>query len=178
MEKNSARTGVLKIIIGWIVVFVIRLMPFRPPNVEPVMTTMMPFAKRYGYLVGFSFAFLSIAIFDLFTGKLGQWTLITGITYGLLGISAAWFLPKGKNSIKSFVIFALFSTIIYDAITGLSIGPIFFGQSLSEAFWGQIPFTLWHLAGNIAFAVTLSPAIEYWIIKNPNLEVKLIHKTI
>ena len=30
------------------VVFVIRLLPFRPANFEPMLATLMPFGKRYG----------------------------------------------------------------------------------------------------------------------------------
>jgi hypothetical protein len=61
-------------------------------------------------------------------------------------------------------------TLFFDAVTGLSIGPLFFNQSFQGALWGQIPFTLWHLMGNISFALILSPAIYKSIIENKKLD--------
>jgi Cu/Ag efflux pump CusA len=50
-------------------------------------------------------------------------------------------------------------------MTGPTIGPIFFHQSLMASIIGQIPFTLLHLLGNIIFAILLSPAIDKILIK-------------
>lgn len=157
---------------GFAVVFFIRLIPFRAPNIEPVMAALMPFSKGYGAVGAFIFGVLSIALFDLATGKTGQWTLITALAYGGVGVGSAFFFRMRSNSRKNYVVFAIVGTIFYDAVTGLSVGPLFFGQPLSEAFFGQIPFTLWHLAGNIAFAVILSPAIYRWVVTNPKLETE------
>lgn len=167
----SYKTGWLKYIIGWVVVFLIRLVPFRPPNIEPVLTMMMPFAKRYGASGAFLFGFLSIAFFDLASGLVGQWTLITGAAYGAVGIGAYFFFRNRAASAKNFLVYAVIGTLLYDAVTGLTIGPLFFGQSFMEALTGQISFTLLHLLGNIAFSVTLSPAIYRWVVANEKLEV-------
>lgn len=166
--------GTLKYIIGWAVVFIFRLIPFRPPNVEPVMATLMPFSKKYGAIVGFAFAFLSIFLFDLVTSGIGMWTWITACAYGALGLWAYYYLRNKKGTAKDFVTFSIFGTLIYDAITGLSIGPLLFGQSFMEALIGQVPFTVWHLAGNIAFAAIISPAFYRWIVQSEKLELAFL----
>ncbi len=169
--KSFLNIATIKYIIGWLVVFAIRLVPipFRPPNIEPVLATTMPFAKQFGAIGAFLFGFFSIALFDLATMKVGMWTLITALAYGTLGIGAYYFFKNRESSAKNYVLYAIPATLFYDAITGLSVGPLFFGQSFMEAFIGQIPFTLWHLAGNIIFATLLSPLVYHWIVKNPRL---------
>ena len=164
----------IKFSIGWVVVFLVRLLPFRPPNVEPILATIMPFSKRYKYLGGFLFGFLSIVLFDLVVWKLGMWTLITGVAYGLLGLGAYAFFKNRDASVKNFLTYGVVGTIAYDAVTGLSVGPLFFNQPFMEALLGQIPFTLAHLAGTIVFALTLSPALYRWVIMNDKLESSFV----
>lgn len=135
-----------------------RLLPFRPPNVEPVLAAQMPLAGRFGSAAGFLFGFLSIALFDALTGKVGPWTLVTGAAYGALGLLAAAYF-RGRNGVRQYAFFAIFATIFYDAATGLTVGPLFFNQPFAAAAAGQIPFTLYHLAGNVGFALTLSPLL-------------------
>ncbi len=136
-----------------------RFLPFRPPNVELILASAMPMAKVHGKTAGFLFGALSILVFDLLTGTLGSWSLITAPAYGLVGLFAGWFL-KNRSGRKQFVYFAIVGTLVYDALTGLTVGPLFFGQSFTLAFLGQIPFTLMHLLGNTSFAFLLSPFIE------------------
>lgn len=149
-----------------------RLLPFRPPNVEPIMATMMPFSKVYGKFLGFMFGFSSILLYDIITNKIGIWTLITGITYGLLAILAVEFFRKRKQNRINYVYFAIIGTLLYDAITGLTVGPLFFNQSFILALVGQIPFTLLHLVGNISFAFFLSPIIYQYVVLNKKFEGK------
>lgn len=160
-----------KFVLGFVVCFLIRLIPFRPPNIEPILATQMPFSKAYGGLVGFSFAFFSMFLFDLITGNTGIWTLITASVYGFLGLWAAFFFKKKQSSAWNYAKFAVVGTIVFDAVTGLSIGPLFFHQSFIHALVGQIPFTAWHLLGNVAFAVILSPALYMFMAKNSKLEI-------
>lgn len=149
--------------------FLFRLLPFRPPNVEPILAGQMPVAKRFGSLVGCCFGAFSILLFDLFTGMLGPWTLITASAYGVLGLGAAKYF-KGRGQRRHFVYFAIMGTLFYDAMTGLTVGPIFFHQPFVAAVLGQIPFTAMHLLGNISFAALFSPLIERWIVENKKLE--------
>ena len=159
-----------KYIVGFIVCMLLRLVPFRPPNIEPILATQMPFSRAYGAIPGFLFAFLSIVLFDLITMKIGLWTLLTAVTYGLLGIFAVYFFKNRKGTGLNYAYFAILGTLFFDIITGVLAGPIFFSQNFMEALTGQVPFTLLHLAGNISFAFLLSPLIYKYVIENEKLE--------
>jgi uncharacterized membrane protein len=137
----------------------LRMLPAHIPNVEPLLGTQMPLAKRYGGLAGFFFGVASIVAYDILTGTLGPWTLITAPTYGLLGSGASLFFKHRSASRQNFVTYAIVGTLFYDAVTGLLTGPLFFGQSFAVALVGQIPFTILHLVGSTAFAFFISPAL-------------------
>ena len=139
-----------------------RLIPFRAPNVEPIMASIMPLGRRYGALLGFLFGFLSIVIYDGLT-NFGDWTWITAITYGIIGAFSSLYFKKFKSSAFNFALYAFFATIVFDLVTGVFFAPIF-GQTMFNALILQIPFTALHLAGNIGFALTLSPLINKWLI--------------
>ena len=158
-----------KYIVIFLSAFVIRLLPFRAPNVEPIMATIMPLGKTYGKFMAFAFGFMSIVLFDSVTSGIGIWTLVTALAYGLLGLGASYFFQK-RSGWKSYASYAIIATIFYDAITGLTIGPLFFHQSFTVSLIGQIPFTALHLLGNVSFAIVLSPMIEKWLMKS---EVKV-----
>lgn len=171
MKKNW-----LKYIIMFISVLIFRLFPFRAPNVEPIMAVIMPFGKVYGGLMSFIFGALSIVVYDSITSGIGVWTVVTALAYGLVGIGAQKYF-KNKSGWKSYASYAIIATIAYDVITGLTLGPLFFGQSFMTAFVGQIPFTALHLLGNVSFAIVLSPAIERWLVKE-NKKVVGIEKVV
>lgn len=159
----------IRVVVLFAVSFLFRLLPFRPPNVELILAGQMPVAKQLGPLAGFFFGGLSIFLFDFFTGMLGPWTFITSLAYGVLGIGAAWYF-RDRNGKRHFVYFAVMGTLLYDALTGLTVGPIFFQQPFIAAVLGQIPFTMMHLLGNVSFAALLSPLVERWIVENKKLE--------
>ncbi|MEK7582980.1 MAG: hypothetical protein AAB483_01075 [Patescibacteria group bacterium] len=164
----------VKYLLGWLVVFAIRLMPFRPANVEPLMATLMPYSKKYGWIGGFVFAFFGIVLFDVATGNVGLWTWITGGVYGLIGTGAYFYFRNRPATAKNFVIFSVLGTLVFDAITGLGIGPIFYGQPFMQALTGQIPFTLRHLLGNVVLALFVAPAIYRWVVENPIFATRLL----
>jgi uncharacterized membrane protein len=99
-----------------------------------------------------------------FTSGLGIWTLITALSYGLIGFLSFYFF-KNRSGWKNYALYAVFATILYDVITGLTIGPLFFNQSFMMSLAGQIPFTILHLLSNLSFAIVLSPVIEKWLVK-------------
>jgi uncharacterized membrane protein len=167
--KSNKNSNFFKYVVGLITVLFIRLLP-RPPNVEPVMSTMMPFAKRWGKYAGLLFSALAIILFDVVTGTIGYWSIMTVASYSLLGFIAGIYFTKKRNKTYHFVGFAIIGTIIYDAITGIGTGILFFNMPLSVTVAGQIPFTLYHLAGNIVLSATISPLLYKWVVKNPNLE--------
>ncbi len=155
----------LKFLIGWTAVFLFRLIPFRPPNFEPMLATVMPFSKRYGVVGSFLFGFLGIVLYDAVTSGWGNWTWVTGLCYGLLGVGAHFFFKNRSASVRNFLVFGIPGTILYDAVTML-IGPVFHSQSLAVALVGQIPFTLMHVLGTVVFATLLSPALYHWVVQN------------
>ena len=150
-----------KISIVFIGCLLFRFIPFRAPNVEPIMASLMPIGKKFGIVASFLFGFLSIMIFDFLT-HFGSWSFIAGITYGLIGVASFFYFQKFKSSAFNFAVFALFATIIFDLITGVLFAPIF-GETMFTAFILQIPFTILHLAGNIGFALTISPILNHWL---------------
>lgn len=154
-----------KFFIALFLCLVVRLIPFRAPNVEPILATMMPFSKAYGALVGFSFAVLSILLYDVATGTAGVQTFFTVGAYGILGLWSASYFKKDEGNVGNYVRFAILGTLFFDAFTGLTVGPIFFHQSFIQSLIGQIPFTMLHLMGNIMLALILSPAIYENLIK-------------
>lgn len=151
-----------KIITIFVGCLLFRLIPLRAPNVEPIMASIMPLSRKYGAFLGFLFGFLSIFLYDTLT-HFGSWTWITAITYGTIGALASIYFNKFKTSIFHFALFSIFATIVFDLITGVLFAPIF-GQTMLNALVMQIPFTVLHLAGNIGFAVTLSPLINKWLV--------------
>jgi hypothetical protein len=161
----------LKYCIGFVTVFALRLLPFRVPNVEPVMATMMPFAKHFGALGGSIFASLSIVLYDGVTSGWGVWTLVTALAYGLLGALAHVYFKNREGTVRNYVVFAVLGTLVYDALTGLTVGPLVWNQPFMVALVGQVPFTLLHLAGNVTFAATVSPALYRWVVANEQLTV-------
>lgn len=165
-KMETYQKNYFKYILGIIICLLIRLIPFRAPNVEPIMAASMPFSKNYGKLFGFGFGFLSILLYDMITGTMGMWTLFTATSYGLLGLLSAIYFKNKENTPLNYAKFAIFGTILYDIVTGLSVGPLYFHQSLTVAIIGQIPFTLMHLVGNVSFALILSPAI-YNLVAHP-----------
>ncbi len=156
--------NLLKYIIAFTGVLIVRLIPFRAPNLEPVLAVQMPFSKKYSKIASFLFGFLSITVYDLFTSGLGVWTIVTAVCYGLLGLWASYFF-KNRSGWRNYALYAVMATILYDCLTGLTVGPIVFGQSFISALLGQIPFTAIHLLGNVSFAIVLSPIIEMWLQK-------------
>ncbi|MFM2331069.1 MAG: hypothetical protein RLZZ26_576, partial [Candidatus Parcubacteria bacterium] len=111
----SFTTGWLKFVLGWCAVFLFRLLPFRLPNVEPLLATVMPFSKRYGLLGSFLFGFVGIAAFDAVTSGWGMWTLVTAAAYGTLGLASHFYFKNRAASVKNFVSFGLVGTVAYDA---------------------------------------------------------------
>jgi len=168
-------TGTLKFVLGWTAVFLFRLIPFRPPNFEPMLATVMPFSKRYGLLGSFSFGFFGIVLFDSITSGWGIWTAVTAVCYGGLGVAAHLFFKHREASVKNFLLFGIPGTLAYDAIT-MTIGPLFNSQLWGAALIGQIPFTLMHLLGTAVFATLLSPALYRWVVQNEVLEISFFRK--
>lgn len=162
-----------KFAIGFVGCLLIRLIPFRLPNIEPIMATNMPFSKAYGAYAGFFFAFFSIVLYDIITNTLGMWTLFTATAYGVIGLFAFFYFDKKQPSAWGYAGFAVLGTLFFDAVTGLSVGPLFFHQTFFNALVGQIPFTALHLVGNTTLAFVFSPMIYNFAIKKKRPETEI-----
>lgn len=154
----------IKYIIAFLSVLLVRLLPFRAPNLEPIMAVISPFGKVYGKIMAFAFGALSIVVYDSLTSGLGIWTLVTAVVYGLIGYGASIYF-RNRSGWKSYAMYAVWATLAYDALTGLTIGPLFFHQTFLVSLVGQVPFTVLHLLSNVSFAIILSPVIEMWAAK-------------
>lgn len=143
-----------------------------------MLATMMPFATHFGFFTTFLFGFLGITLFDAVTSGIGMWTVWTAAAYGVLGIAAHYYFRNREANTKNFLVFGVAGTIVYDIMTGLTVGPLFFGQPLILAIVGQIPFTLMHVLGTVVFTLVLSPALYRWVVKNDALEITLFRKRI
>lgn len=160
----------LKIFIMFAGCLLFRLIPLRAPNIEPIMASLMPLGRKYGAFTTFAFGFLSIFLYDVLT-HFGVWTWMVGITYGFVGVASFFYFKKFKSSVSNFMAFSFFATIAFDLITGVLFAPMF-GQTIWNAFVLQIPFTALHLAGNIGFAITLSPLIDKWLASEQFFSLK------
>jgi uncharacterized membrane protein len=159
-----------KIFVVFIGCLFFRLLPLRAPNVEPIMASIMPLGRRYGALWGFLFGSLSIIVYDFFT-HFGAWTWVAAVTYGVIGAVSPLYFKKFKSSAFNFATFAFFATLVFDFVTGILFAPMF-GQNMWSALILQIPFTALHLAGNIGFALTISPLINKWVASPQFLSLK------
>ncbi len=163
----------IKFVLGWVAVFLFRLIPFRPPNFEPMLSTVMPFSKRCGILGSFLFGFLGIVFYDAVTSGWGSWTWVAAFSYGTVGIAAHFYFKNREATVMHFLTFGIPATVAYDAVT-MMIGPIFAHQPFAIAFTGQIPFTLMHLVGTVTFATLLSPLLYRWLVHNGSFNVVIL----
>lgn len=139
-----------------------RLAPFRPPNIEPVLATAMPFGKKYGAVTATVFAVLAMVAYDAITSGVTQWTIVTAGAYALV-VAGSGFFFKIVRGIPGYVAYAVVATLVYDFLTGIAAGALLFGMGWKTGLVGQIPFTINHLIGNVILAVALSPIIDYLI---------------
>ncbi len=165
VSMKESKRKYLKTVTVFILCLLVRLIPFRAPNIEPIFAATMPTSRAHGAFLGFSFAVLSILFYDVLTGTMGMQTFFTAGAYGIIGLWAASYFKNKKGTKWDYAGFAIVGTLFFDAVTGLTVGPIFFHQSFMATLLGQIPFTMLHLLGNVVFAVVLSPVIYNFMIQ-------------
>ena len=162
---KTEKKNYLKVVLVFTLCLLARLIPFRMPNIEPILAATMPVGRAHGAFISFSFAVFSILLYDLITSTLGVQTLFTALAYGIIALWSLSYLKKREGTALDYARFAIMGTLVYDALTGLTVGPLFFHQSFIGSLLGQIPFTAFHLIGNVTFALILSPAIYNFMIK-------------
>lgn len=164
---NQKHLGTLAL--AWAGIFAFRffLLPVRAPNVEPLLASLMPVGRHASVIVSVLFAMSSIVAYDAVTAGWGSWTWAAAGTYGLIAVAAHLYFRALPATRAHFVGFGIVATLAYDAVTGLAMGPLIFGQPFVLALAGQIPFTLLHLAGTVLFALTVSPLLDRALAVHP-----------
>lgn len=142
------------------------------PNVAPLMATQLAGARAYGPWVAGLYGFLGMILLDACTGALGPWTIATSICYAIVGVAGGYYLKDRPITVRHYVGVSVVGTLFFDLVTGVLLAPIH-GTPLGVAALGQIPFTLWHLAGNSFFAL-FAPWFFRSVIGNCSLELRLI----
>jgi hypothetical protein len=148
----------------------IRVIPGRPPNVEPILATVMPMSRAFGLLDVALFAALNIVLYDAMLGQFGSWSIVGAATYAAIAAIGSIYL-KYVRGIVGYLTYAVLGTVFFDLVTGVIVGPFMLKQSFAEAFVLQIPFTVNHVLGTFLMAVFLSPILERWVVKNRLLGV-------
>ena len=170
LMKEKSRVGIIKFLIGILLSNVIRFARFIPNN-DPIMAIMLPYAKSDKKYKAVLFPFITMVSFDLITGMLGIWTLITALTYAGLGLLFTQFFFKEKKiSIFKYLKGGIIGVLIFDFITGVIAMPFMFGMSFELALIGQVPFTLMHLLTVGIFIIVITPLYDKHVIKNISLE--------
>ncbi len=171
MKKQVVHSlaGLPKYVAGFLGTLLFRLLsPFLGLwNVSPLMATELAGSKAYGPWVGGLYGALSIALLDVLMGKVGSWTIMTSLTYGMVGVFGAYFFKGRSATARNFVLASIIGTLFFDVITGVLMGPMFYGQTWMSAIIGQVPFTARHLIGNTFFAAFLAPWFYRAIMNNP-----------
>ncbi len=162
--------GVTKIFFTILVSNLIRIFRFIPNN-DPIMSFMLPFSKQEKLSVAVFFPIITMVSFDLITGFVGIWTIVTALTYGFLGAFFFFTYKKFKKiKMKHYLASGVVGVLIFDFVTGVMMMPLLFGYSFEIALIGQIPFTILHLATVSGFVLVFTPLVEKFILDNKNLE--------
>ena len=165
--------GLVKIIASIFIANIIRLMKFIPNN-DPIMAMMLPFSKQEKWYIALAFPIITMVSFDIITGLVGMWTLLTSITYGVLGCIFYTYYKKRarhkkKVGIKIYFFSGILGVLIFDFITGVIGMPLLFGYTFESALVGQIPFTLMHLATVAGYTIIITPLLDKHILENIKL---------
>jgi uncharacterized membrane protein len=158
-----------KFALGVLIANGIRLLKIIPNN-DPIMSMALPFSRRGSALTSFAFPFITMASFDVVTGYVGIWTLVTSITYGLIGLFFHRFLKnRDKIGLKTYLGCGALGVLAFDIVTGVIATPFLFGMTFEQALIGQIPFTALHLITTTAFIIVITPLLDKQILLNKKL---------
>jgi len=135
------------------------------PNNDPIMAVALPYAKQKRAWMAVAFPVLAMVLFDCLSAKVGVWTVVTAATYGLLGFGFSLLYRKraalGRRTAPfTYLASGAAGVLVFDFVTGPIMSSALFGMGFGQAFVGQIPFTLWHLASVSAYALVVSPVID------------------
>ncbi len=81
------------------------------PNNDPIMGMSLGLHEKGKVWKTMLFAFLIMVSFDIFSGRVGVWTIWTGLTYGICVFIASKFLRTG---IMSYAYASIVGILIFD----------------------------------------------------------------
>jgi hypothetical protein len=150
------------------------------PNNDPIMAVMLPCAKR-GRAAAFAFPVVAMVLFDILSRRVGIWTVVTAGTYGLLGLGFSFaYSALGKRGRRigpaTFLVSGVVGVLVFDFITGPILSSAMFRMSFAQAFVGQIPFTLKHLASVSAYTLVVSPSLDWVLRQVERAEAAIEHR--
>ena len=140
------------------------------PNNDPIMGLMLPYARQEKWWTAALFAFITMISFDMLTGMIGVWTIVTAVTYAGLGIAFNRFYRGRTITMKTYLLSGVAGVLIFDFITGPIASSFMFNMPFWVAFAGQIPFTALHLGSVSFFVFFLVPLLDKQLVNNSQLE--------
>lgn len=106
MKNNIVHSldGALKYVAGFVGTLAVRLItPFIGwSNVSPLMATQLAGSKAYGPIVGGLYGALSMVLLDVLVSKVGPWTILTAVSYGIVGVWGGYLLLRVMCSLQQF----------------------------------------------------------------------------
>jgi hypothetical protein len=130
------------------------------PGIDPIAGILLFVPRTFSRVLWYAIIVASVILYDVITVGFGIWTLSVVAVYMLIAIAYNKFrLPS--QSWSTMMIRGIAMTVVFDVLTGLTVGPLLFGQPFAVALMGQIPFTLIHLVGNCLLISGYCMVIHY-----------------
>lgn len=140
------------------------------PNNDPIMSCMLPFAKKDSWWKPFLFVVFTMASFDFIVNKVGLWTIGTSLVYGLIALLFYFVFKRLKNvTLRTYLFSGTAGILIFDFLTGPIMSSYLFKMPFSVALLGQIPFTAMHLFSGLAYIFLLVPVLDEDVNQEYNL---------
>lgn len=175
MRANPPAMSILRMLLLWLACIALRALPWRIPNLEPVLAATLPVAAVWGTGIAVAFPLTMMVVFDVIAGAVGIWTPVTALAYAGVGLwASAAFRGKALRP-ASAGFFAILATIAYDIVTA-TLGPLAFGQGWVETYVGQVPFTVNHVVGNVLLCALVSPLLQRWLRPQQRLSMPSRHR--
>lgn len=179
MKSDGKGNNFARLVLSMVIANAIRLLRVIPNN-DPIMSMALPFSRRSSVWTSFAFPFITMASFDFVTGYVGAWTVVTSLTYGILGVIFHYALKDRKRvGIKRYLGYGVFGVLVFDFVTGVIATPFLYPPiGFWQALIGQIPFTAMHLLTTSAFILVVTPLLDKEVLLNKHLEDSSIRSII
>ena len=160
-------------------VLVVSRVLFEPlPNIQPVTVALLLIGATLGARRGIGIAILVTLLSNAFLGT-GIWTLFQAAGWSFVAWTGAMASnqltnDEGELDMRNLVYFSIGTAIVFDLIVSMAAlvadpSPSVF---LTYLIVG-IPYDLLHIAGNIAFAAWLGPALHRILLRSRDSDVTI-----